>query len=284
MKKAIISIIMAVILIIAGGIICMFAFLRMGKSLAPMSFAEMETAEVQVTEEFHDISATVDTGNISIGVSEDGACKVVCYQDKKAPFEVSVEKGALCIDEKKRTDLPWYEQLSILADMPSAVVFLPADTYGSLLAQTDTGKISIGGELSFESISLSSETGDLNIEKTVCGGDIIAETDTGNIYITEASCTDLKITGETTYVHLDRVLASKSIDVVSDTGNISFDDSDAPFISAQTDTGNIEGTLLSGKRFEAGADTGRVDVPKDDGDDVCKLKTDTGNIRIRVSE
>ena len=62
-----------------------------------------------------------------------------------------------------------------------------------------------------------------------------------------------------------------------------FKDIDAATIVARTDTGDIEGTILSDKVFMAKADTGDVKVPESLTGGACKLTTDTGDITIKYT-
>ena len=281
MRKVIITIIVAIALIAAGGALCGVAYARMGGNFEMMSFADMEDAEMKVTQEFTDIEVAAITGNVTILRSEDGACFVNAYQDKKAPFEVSAENGKL---QKKRDNVPWYESLSFLADMPKVVVSLPAEEYGKLTAKTDTGKITVEGKLSVESMSLVSDTGELTISQVDCKNEVNANTDTGNVEISDVTCGNLKVEGETTNVRLDQVTATGTFDITTDYGNVTFDECDASKITAEVDTGSITGTLKSSKSFDAKTDTGSVHVPEDTDGGRCKLRVDTGDIRVSISE
>ena len=284
MKKAIIAIIIAILLIAAGGVICGVTFVGMGSSFEAMNFAEMETDTMKVTEAFTDIEVTADTGNVTIKRVKDPDCTVERYQDKKAPFEVSVKNGTLVISQKERDNIPWYERIGLLADMPKVVISLPSKDYGIFTATTDTGMISVEGKLSPESMSLTSDTGEIHIFRMECKGELFADTDTGNIEIDDVTCNKLRIRGETTNIGLENVIATGDFDIVTNSGNIRFEECDAESITAKTDTGSITGTLLSRKRFEAKTDTGSVVVPKDTDGGLCRLNTDTGDIRISIGD
>ena len=60
--------------------------------------------------------------------------------------------------------------------------------------------------------------------------------------------------------------------------------SDAATLSIKTDTGDVTGTLLTEKTFDAKASTGDVDVPKTTAGGVCKIRTDTGDICINIED
>ncbi len=240
MKKVIIAILVA-----AAFIVCGVSFAKMGNDFAALSFVDMETTTMEIKEEFRDIRIQADIGTIEIHSCDEAICSIECYQDKKGPFQIKVEEGALVIDSKTREDLTWYERASTFASMPRAVILLPKKEYGALVARIETGDLSTEGPLSFASMDLTLDTGN---------------------------------------VHLEDTLVSDMMQVKLDTGNFSFEDCDAGSVMAELDTGNIEGNFLSGKTIEAKSDTGNVHVPKDSKGGACKLKTDTGNIRISIAE
>ena len=85
-------------------------------------------------------------------------------------------------------------------------------------------------------------------------------------------------------MQLRDVVSAGTFDIVTETGSIKLDDCDASQITAQVETGSITGTLRSSKRFEAKVETGSVHVPKDTDGGLCKLKTETGEIRIGIDD
>ena len=65
--------------------------------------------------------------------------------------------------------------------------------------------------------------------------------------------------------------------------DVSFESFDAAEIFIKTDTGDVEGELLSAKVFIAKTDTGKINVPSTATGGRCEISTDTGDIRITVS-
>ena len=57
---------------------------------------------------------------------------------------------------------------------------------------------------------------------------------------------------------------------------------DAAEIMINTDTGDVEGSLLSDKIFAAKSGTGDVEVPETGTGGRCIITTDTGDISITV--
>ena len=140
-------------------------------------------------------------------------------------------------------------------------VYLPKSEYGELIMESDTGNIHIEN-INANKLNLSTSTGNLKIVNTECKN-LFSETDTGNIL-------------------LENVIASEKFKIETDTGNVKFKDSDASDIFTKTDTGNVTGNLLTDKVIFAESDTGNIDVPKVMTDEKCEIITDTGDIKITI--
>ena len=57
---------------------------------------------------------------------------------------------------------------------------------------------------------------------------------------------------------------------------------DAAEIEINTSTGDVRGSLASGKQFDAKSGTGKVRVPENSEGGSCKIYASTGNIDIKI--
>ena len=278
-----------------------------------------ETNIYDINEEFNDIYIIADTADITFEPSNDGICRVSCYEDTKARHIVEVQDGTLTVkvvDEKK-----WYDYIGVNFISPKITVYLPKAEYSSLAIEESTGNIEIPKNFEFEAIDISLSTGDVNcyasatadlkitastgdinvinarvgsIDLTVstgnisasgitCNGDIGIRTTTGETYLTDIVCKSVTSSGSTGNIFLNNVVAEEKLSIERSTGDIRLDASDAAEIYITTSTGNIEGDLLSEKVFIVRTDTGRIDVPNSITGGRCEITTDTGNIKISMS-
>ena len=83
---------------------------------------------------------------------------------------------------------------------------------------------------------------------------------------------------------MKNVVATGTISIKSDTGDVRFEGSDAIEISVKTDTGDVTGTLLSEKVFITETSTGSINVPKTTSGGKCEITTSTGDINIRIKK
>ena len=77
---------------------------------------------------------------------------------------------------------------------------------------------------------------------------------------------------------MENIVASGEFSIVTDTGDVNFNNSDAQEIFVETDTGDVKGNLLTDKVFITRTDTGRVNTPKTTTGGRCEITTDTGDI------
>ncbi|MBR1797867.1 MAG: DUF4097 family beta strand repeat protein [Clostridiales bacterium] len=105
----------------------------------------------------------------------------------------------------------------------------------------------------------------------------------GSIELDELNIGSLRIDCSAGEIELQNVIAFEIIELDLDVGDVKLNACDAPLIRITNDMGDVTGTLLTNKTFEAHTDMGDVDVPSGGGDGVCEIDVDTGNISIDIA-
>ena len=273
---------------------------------------------VEIRESFSSISIASDTESIAFLLAEGGGCSVRFIEFETVRHTAAVEDGTLVIetiDEGR-----WYDHLMIAFYSPSIIVYLPQDTYASLRIDQSTGDVLIPKNFTFEDVTISASTGDIEIDASV-SGPVRVETDTGEIRIRDASvgaldlsvstgavevrsvecagelsisvgtgraalcgvsCRSLASRGSTGDITLEDVTADETISIERSTGDVRFVQCDAQELLVTTETGDVTGTLLSEKVFITKSKTGRVSVPETTRGGACRITTNTGDIRISL--
>ena len=117
-----------------------------------------------------------------------------------------------------------------------------------------------------------------------CDADISIGLSTGKAYLTDIVCKNLTSMGSTGDISLKNVIAAEKISIERSTGDVTFEGSDAAELCITTDTGDVEGSLLTDKVFITKTDTGRINVPNSITGGRCEITTDTGDIKITISD
>ena len=309
------------ILIAAGLAIMAVVFFLTGFDFSEISTEQYETKTFPINESFRDIEIHADESDIFFTESEDGSAGVIFTETEHVKHEVSVENGVLRISSKDHRN--WTDHLlSFGTQSVSVTVCLPSAEYGALVIDSNTGDITVPAFPVFETLQITTDTGDVSCEASVSGpaavktntggiraekirteqlslsvttGDIFAEdmacknelsvsVDTGRTELKNAACGSFVSTGSTGDLDLENVLVKKTLSVSRDTGEVRFDACDAGELTVRTSTGDVEGTLCSEKEFLVETSTGDVDVPETTSGGKCSITTSTGDIRIRISE
>lgn len=318
-KHTIIWIIAATSLVLLGAIIFAAAMVTTNWDFTKLGTEKYETNTYEFSEEFTNIAVDADTANILFAASDDGVCKVVCYEPKNAKHSVSVQDGELSIhvvDLRK-----WYEHIGIFVTTPKITVYLPEAEYASLCIKESTGDIEIPEGFTFDSMDISlstgnvrnyasasetmkikTSTGDIHIEKVsastvdvsvttgkvtasdiTCSGDVTIKVTTGKASLSDITCQNLFSTGSTGDISMKNVVAGGNMSIDRSTGDVAFESCDAAEIFIRTETGNVTGSLLSEKIFIAESNIGKVNVPKTVTGGRCEIISSTGSIKITVN-
>lgn len=291
-KGTIIALIVAIALIVTGGMILM-----LGLSFAGDTRQEENGVigqEVIVKQSFDHITVDTDTCDVSFAMfSGREDCMVKLQTHARIKHTVAVEDGTLRIqmlDERR-----WTDHINVFGSTENMqiTVYLPAAEYGALRVTTDTGDIIVPGEFTFTDAELFSDTGEIRLEAVVTDritantdtGDIhvlgsspaalnvssntgdleltnmdcgycTVKTDTGEIDLKNFTCQSLDCTSDTGETELEQVTAMEYLKIISNTGDVELMECDGETITVQTNTGDISGVLLSPKEFFAQTDTG----------------------------
>lgn len=299
--------------VVFAGVMSMFKW-----DFSKLSTVKYETNNYEISEEFDGISIKTDTADIIFAVSEDGKCRVECYEEKKAKHSVSAQDGTLAIEvtNNKR----WYDYIGLNFGSPKITVYLPKTEYTLLLANGKTGDIKLPegfafknvdvslstgtvdvfadvsekikiqtttGNICVEDIStgtldLSVSTGKVTVSGVTCKGDVTVGVTTGNTYLTDISCKSVISSGSTGGICLDNVVAAEKFSIKRSTGNIKFDRCDAAELFVETSTGDVRGSLLTDKVFITKTSVGKIDVPNTTTGGKCEIKTSTGDVEIKI--
>ncbi len=276
-------IIVAICLIIGGCALFGGAMMALNFDWLKLDTHKQETNIYEITENFENISIDALTSDIDFVLSDNQECKIKCVENEKEKHSVTVQNGTLriqAIDTRK-----WFEHIGFLNFKKNVVtVYLPRNTYSSLSVNDNTGNVNLPKNLVLDKVSLSGNTGNMTCESAV-SDDLKINTSTGKITVQfpqHTLCKSFSAESATGSVICNGVVAENTIRIQTSTGNINFNNGDAPSIFIQSSTGNINGSVLSEKIFVANSSTGHVKVPKTDKGNRCELTTSTGNIDMSI--
>ena len=301
-----------------GLLITLVSFIAVGFDVKKLDTVAYETNTYEIKDDFSNITIKTQTADLHFVPWEEEHCKVVCYEEEKVRHTVTVQKNTLVIDV---TDTrKWYDHIGMSFEDAELTVYLPRKQYEALEIEGDTGAVEVPEVFDFETATVETDTGDVDWQASVAGnltietdtgavnvdtdileklevktstGDVFVdsvrnglsvsvETNTGAIRLNNLRCRIFTVKNDTGEIRIKDTVASLNGTVLSQTGDVTLENSDAvESLYIKTDTGDVTGTLLSGKLFQTETDTGNVDVPATNGYP-CVIITDTGDIHIEV--
>ena len=317
MKKMKIVMIVSALVVVLGLALTLLGLLIMRFDWKRLEFSNYQSKTYEFVEDFNSIVIDIDTADVDFRLSQDGVCRVSCFEDEQRSHTVTVQDGTLQIGV---TATKWYHHIGLFNfNEPTITVSLPKAAYDALQINTDTGDVTLPSELSFtnatvkcdtgdvswqsavaETLTVTTDTGDIKIagvspkklsvkdhtgDISVSDGKIEAlevSTHTGEVELSLIECGALTLESDTGDVELKSLIATGAISITTDTGEVDLDGCDAATISIRTNTGDVWGLLLSEKVFVTKTDTGDVDVPRGTSGGACEVTTDTGDIELSI--
>lgn len=285
--------------LLLGAIILLATFASAGFDIEKLYSRQLITTLYEFEDDFDKIHISVLTSDVTFARAGDGKTKIEVREIEKIPHTVSVDENTLEITDKDMRK--WVDRLNFADAKVSITVYLPKDAYesadvltrtgdinivpgfsfGSLQANTSTGKIVVTGVQAETMIALGT-TGKIMITDAVVQKELVSMMTTGDIDICRAQSQYLDIASTTGDVMLTDVEIKDLMSVKVTTGDISFRRCDAGEAYLKATTGDIEGVFLTEKRFEAKATTGHVSVPNTQSGGLCQATTTTGHIDISI--
>lgn len=306
----------ALCLIATGCVLFGGVMTAVGWNFFELSAVEFETNTYVISQDYRNIRITTKDADVVLAPSENGETTVVCREHTRLKHTAVVAEDTLVIGVEDNRQ--WYDHIGINFETQEITIYLPKDTYRELCAENRTGFVLIPADFRFESLAVSTSTGDIvnfasadsvHLKASTGGvrtenittGELTLSVSTGMVSVTNVICEDLDITvstgrteldgitckslsssGNTGDVELKKVVVEETLSVKRSTGDIRLEDCDAGAIFMETDTGDVFGILRTPKTFIAKSNTGSVQIPQSATGGKCEVITTTGDIKIEI--
>ncbi len=267
--------IVAAILIVAGIVVCGASATFIKFDFTQFNTVEMELNKYDVDGDFNDIRVSADTEDIKLVPVTDGKCYVECLEEKGSHHIVGVNGNSLTIDRgKDKTNFVFF---SINMESPRITVYLPKDKYDSLTVESSTGDMNIPGDFTFDSIELTTDTGHIECEAS-SQGSIRLKASTGDMRLNGFTAKDLNLESSTGDMDVDSVAVAGDIYIKVSTGEVKLRKVTCAGLTTVGSTGDIEliDTVASGD-MNIERDSGEVSFDASDAANIY-VKTTTGEV------
>lgn len=276
-KKTKIWLLCAAACFVLGALIFTVTLAACGWDIMKLNQTKISRVTHEITQEVHSIEIDVKTADVVLIRSSDGASRAVCDQREKMPYQVSVEDGTLKI---KALDLrKWYDYISFFSfGSPKVTLYLTEELYQSITVRTDTGDLQIPRDFSFGTAEVSTSTGDIDWHASKCEK-LKLLSDTGTVTVNSAFCVqDLSVETDTGDIHLSSINSEGALNLSCDTGKIHLMDVTCRDASVETNTGDVVFKNTQAETLTAQTSTGDVRFDFSDAQTI-RVTTDTGDVQ-----
>ena len=296
-KRTIIALIVAVALIITGGIVLVLGLSFAQNTASQLSLTEQE---VLISDPFYDVVIHTDCDVRFMPYNGDVDARVIITGEPEQIYhEVVVEDEILkieMIDNRNWTDYVQITNVFGTTEKMEMTVYLPNTQYETLRITTDTGDIKFPGVLAAKEVLLRSDTGNVWLEGgpiavldcmistgdiTVRGGEGICmklRTGTGKLDIRDVTAQELHLGIQTGKTEVENVIAP-TFTVNGGTGEVEIKNVQAEsYLQVFTDTGDIHAENCKATNVNIATSTGNIKVPADW--QYQRIETGTGKIEF----
>ena len=272
-KKA--AVIVAAALIVIGLLICFLGFSAADYDYTGLNTANFVTNSNVITEPFSCIEVDVEVADVHFVPADDSSCKIVSKETDKITCSAVVENDTLVIRELDRRQ--WYDHIGIFWGEIEITVYLPKAEYETLSIISNTGDIEATKDFSFGNAEIVTNTGDVSFSAAV-KNQLEITSDTGDITVQDLLPYTLRLKTDTGSITASSLEIHEDIQIGTDTGKVEVSDAECANFFAESDTGDImmENVIVSGEiRMES--NTGDIELRACDAD-TLSIETDTGDV------
>ena len=295
MKKA-----SSILLIIAGGcvalgvLLCALSAALIFFNPTQWNVEDYHTVNHTVTDPFTNIRVEGDpSSDVKLLPAEEGQqYLVVIHEQEDKPHTVRVEDGTLLITH--RNEQKWYDHISLFSfSSPKITVYLPEMTYDSLYVSSDTGDVETHGALTFGNVDIHTDTGDITLRSQITGI-LAAKADTGKIDVWGVNSDSVTLSADTGDISLYNAQIKGDVTVTTDTGHQTISNLQCRNLTLKCTTGGLTGESVQiDEALQFKSTSGRVSLSKircgsvhgkaSTGDINCSDLMATGELRMETS-
>ena len=259
-KSKKISIIVGVIMILAGLAVSFFAVAAMNFDFRKMNTFSFDAMTYWINDDFLNVSVDGGWCGVNIYPSDDDRGKVVVNVVDGVESVIAVKGDTL--DIKWQDNRKWFEKVGLYWGETDISIYLPKKEYNMLNVQSTSGDVEVAEDVTFSSINIETTSGDVKVSNISCKK-IVTGTKSGEVYLTD-------------------VITSGDIQITSVSGDVTLDHCDGDNIKIKTSSGDVYGTLLSEKIFKAETSSGDINIPNSSSGGSCDIATSSGDIKFSV--
>jgi DUF4097 and DUF4098 domain-containing protein YvlB len=292
--RTIIGIIVAVALLAVAGF---FGYSQLvEKGIIHTDKKDTVSNRYEIPDAFRDICMISNVSKVTVCPANDTKVTLEVIGIEGIEYEYRFEPDGmsnmdtLVIEEKDRRTgigklLPVTESLEIRLFLPKTDAEGTERSFGGLKITTKTGDCDVS-DVPVGWVEVFTFSGKVEISSITSIGPVGANTESGNVTFADISAQDCGASTSTGNIEFRNIVAKDGgLMMITESGSVTFEDCDSILESyLRTKTGNVRGTLLTGKAFVTETVLGKIEIPESEGTVPFIIETTTGNIVIEVKK
>jgi DUF4097 and DUF4098 domain-containing protein YvlB len=270
----------ALILILAGGVIFVFALSTVGFDFEKLGNRKMTSYELSPDEPFEYVSAVLNDCDLAIVPSPDGKTSLKIYAPEDAPVAMTVENGVMRIEHSAKTNRT--RLISFFrTEAPFVTLYLPDDLNLSLTAVLTSGDVDLQVANRFGNVSIQTVSGDVAWNGDVEGQMFDFTTTSGDVNLTRISAAGLSVATVSGDIGIGVCTADGALSVGTTSGDTLLEDAEADTFLFHSESGDLR---VSGASFNREINLSSVSGEMQLGDLVteglCQIGTTSGDVHF----
>ncbi len=153
----------------------------------------------------------------------------------------------------------------------------------SLAVNNTSGKIDVGF-CPIKNVALSTNSGDVYLQKISDSEDISVKTTSGDTYISLVTCENLSVESNSGELECLNTQVAHLTEMHSTSGDITLEAFDSGELNLWSISGSIYGEFISNKNFITDSASGTINAPIGGTGGNCLVRTNSGDITLKLSE
>ncbi len=155
------------------------------------------------------------------------------------------------------------------------------NTTGKCFIENEKGKIAVKG-LQCDSADVKIESGEISLTGSDIKGEINLKAESGEFIAEDVECENLIAESDKCDLYLKNFRSRVAVNVKENSGNIKIRKSDANIFVIDSKSGNVNAEFTSPKIYTVESKSGKINIPESLSGGMCKINTDSGNVRVSI--
>ena len=215
----------------------------------------LEEKTVTVKEDFDRIAVRETSADVKLLPAGDGVCRVVFGENERVRYSVRVQGDTLTVTREDKSSVS-FGTMFYTREIPLQI-YLPEQSYRSLLIECDSGDVLPERGFSFETAQISTASGEIKL-RDFQADELQIHTASGDARLEEIRAESLRAESASGDQELARVQIGKAAELSSASGEISLEDLEAGSLDVSCTSGEV--------RLEKVSCAGEIRVETTSGD------------------